>query len=201
MARYRFIMGIFLACLLITLVVYPYLPNYVAVHWNQSGKTNEFVRKQVFVLFIPCLIILLHSILYIISQYIYKFREADQYIVRGFEKSVFVFLLFIHMLVLTIGIGINIQFQTWLTMGISVFLFMISKGFQRETRKEEEPVVLQKIRLYSQRIFQGMAIMIWGCLFLKQEWGFYLLISVISCGSISFMFYILYAYTLENYET
>lgn len=191
-------MGIFLASFLFTLFLYPYLPNDLAVRWNQSGEPNEYARKLVVVLFIPCLIIFFHGLLYIISHYIYKFNEHNYYIVMRFKESVSLFLLFIHMLILAIGTGIDIPFQTGLIIGISAFLFMVSKGFKK--RKKEEPMVLQKIRLFSQRIFQCMSLIILLCLFLKLKWGFYLLVGVISCGSISFMFCILYAYILENYE-
>lgn len=193
-------MGIFFACLLFTLFLYPYLPYYLAVHWNQSNEANEFAGKQVVVLFIPCLIIFLHGLIYMVSQYVYKFSKDAHSIVMGFEKNVFLFLLYIHALILSINMGIGIPFQMGLTIGISAFLFMISKGFKKG-KKAEEPVTLQKIRLCSQRIFQSMACIVLISLFLKLEWGFYLLISVISCGSIAFMSYILYSYILENYET
>ena len=38
-------------------------------------------------------------------------------------------------------------------------------------------------------------------LFLNLEWGFYVLLSVISCGSMLFMLYIFYSYIIESYET
>ncbi|MFJ8527310.1 DUF1648 domain-containing protein [Bacillus sp. NPDC094106] len=201
MVRYKYIMGIFFACLLFTLFLYPYLPNHIAVHWNQHGEPNEFARKQVVAVFIPCLIIFFHGLMYMISQYVYKFNRDDHFVVMRFKKNVTLFLLFIHMLVLFISLGTVIPFQIGLIIGISVFLFMISKGFKKSDKKEEEPIKLQKIRLLSQRIFQSMACIILISLFLKLEWGFYLLVSVICCGSISFMFCILYAYILENYET
>ncbi|PFE04041.1 DUF1648 domain-containing protein [Bacillus cereus] len=200
MVRYKYMIGIFLACFLFTLFLSPYLPNYLAVHWNQDGEPNEYARKQVVMLFIPCLIICLHGLLYIISHYVYKFNENDRNIVMRFKENVSLFLLFIHMLILVIGIGIDIPFQIGLIIGISAFLFMVSKGFKKGRKKEEEPIVLQKIRLFSQRIFQYMSFIILICLFLKLQWGFYLLIGVISCGSISFMFCILYSYILGNYE-
>ncbi|CAI8971511.1 MULTISPECIES: DUF1648 domain-containing protein [Bacillus] len=201
MVRYKYIMGIFLAGLLFTLFLYPNLPNYLAVHWNQNGEPNEYARKQVVVLFIPCLIVFFHGLLYIISRYVYKLNENDHYIVMRFKENVSLFLLFIHMFILAIGTGIDIPFQTGLIIGISGFLFMVSKGFKKGRKKEEEPIVLQKIRLFSQRIFQYMSLIILICLFLKLQWGFYLLIGVISCGSIAFMCCILYSYILENYET
>ncbi|TKH10016.1 hypothetical protein FC694_26795, partial [Bacillus wiedmannii] len=66
---------------------------------------------------------------------------------------------------------------------------------------EKDPIKLQKIRLMSRRIFQMMACSILFSLFLNLKWGFYVLLSVISSGSILFMFYILYAYIIESYET
>lgn len=43
----------------------------MAVHWNENGEPNEFMSKQVVVAFIPCLIIFLHGLMYIISHNIY----------------------------------------------------------------------------------------------------------------------------------
>lgn len=171
------------------------------MHWNQDGEPNEFISKHVAVLCIPGIIVCLHVVLFMISRYVYTFREEELYMIREFLKSVLLFLLFIHMLLLIRGMGINLNFQTWLTGGISAFLFMIGKGFKKKNQKNEEPIVLQKIRLYSQWIFQTMAVIILSGLFLKLEQGVYFLIGVICCGSISFMFCILYAYILGNYET
>lgn len=173
----------------------------MAVHWNENGVPNEFMRKQVVVLFIPCLIIFLHGLVYIISHNIYKFDKEEHFIINGFIQSVTLFMLFIHMLILFINSGSIISFQTGLTIGISMFLFMLSKEFKKVKGTEKEPIKLQKIRLVSRRIFQVMACSILLSLFLSLKWGFYVLISVISCGSILFMFYILYAYILESYET
>ena len=201
MVKYKYLLGIFFACLLFTLCFYPYLSSRMAVHWNENGVPNEFMRKQVVVLFIPCLIIFLHGLVYIISHNIYKFDKEEHFIINGFIQSVTLFMLFIHMLILFINSGSIISFQTGLTIGISMFLFMLSKEFKKVKGTEKEPIKLQKIRLVSRRIFQVMACSILLSLFLSLKWGFYVLISVISCGSILFMFYILYAYILESYET
>ena len=58
----------------------------MAVHWNGNGGPNEFMSKQVVVLFIPCLIIFLHGFVYIISHNIYKFNEREHFIISGFIK-------------------------------------------------------------------------------------------------------------------
>ncbi|HDR6315970.1 hypothetical protein COJ27_24630 [Bacillus cereus] len=201
MVKYKYILGIFFACLLVTLCLYPYLPNLMAVHWNENGEPNEFMSKQVVIAFIPCLIIFLHGFVYIISHYVYKLNEAEHVIISGFLKTITLFMLFIHMLILFINFGSMISFQTGLTIGISMFLFMLSKGFKKVKSTEKDPVKLQKIRLVSRRIFQVMACSILFSLFLNLKWGFYVLLSVISCGSILFMFYILYSYIIESYET
>ncbi len=172
----------------------------MAVHWNENGVANEFISKQVVVLFLPVLIIFLHGFVYIISHNIYKFNEGEHFSVSGFIKSITLFMLFIHMLILFINLRSSIFFQTGLTIGISMFLFMLSKVFKKVKDTGKEPIKLQKIRLVSSRIFQVMACSILFSLLLSLKWGFYLLISVISCGSILFMFYILYAYILESYE-
>ena len=57
MIKYKYVLGIFFACLLVTLCLYPYLPNRMAVHWNVNGEPNEFMSKQVVVAFIRCFII------------------------------------------------------------------------------------------------------------------------------------------------
>lgn len=194
-------LGIFFACLLITLCLYPYLPGYLAVHWNENGKPNDFMSKQVVVLYIPCLIIFLHGFVYIISHNMHKFNGGEHGIISGFIKTVTLFMLFIYMLIFFINFRSIISFQTGLTIGISMFLFMLSKEFKKVKSKEKDPIKLQKIRLVSRRIFQVMACGILLSLFLSLKWGFYVLLSVISCGSILFMFYILYSYIIESYET
>ncbi|HDX9612361.1 TPA: DUF1648 domain-containing protein [Bacillus toyonensis] len=201
MVKYKYILGIFFACLLFTLCIYPYLPERLAVHWNENGGPNEFMSKQVVVAFIPVLIIFLHGFVYIISHNIYKFNGGEHFIIGGFIKTITLFILFIHMLILFINFGSFISFQTGLTIGISMFLFMLSKDFKKIKGKEKDPIKLQKIRLVSRRIFQGMACGILFSLFLNLKWGFYVLLSVISCGSILFMSYILYSYIIESYET
>ncbi|MED0938425.1 DUF1648 domain-containing protein [Bacillus mobilis] len=201
MVKCKYILGIFFACLLFTLCLYPYLPNLMAVHWNENGAPNEFMSKQVVTAFIPCLIIFLHGFVYIISHNIYKFNEGEHVITDGFIKTITLFMLFIHMLILFINFERSISFQTGLTIGISMFLFMLSKGFKTVKSTEKDPIKLQKIRLVSRRIFQVMACSILFSLFLNLKWGFYVLLSVISGGSILFMFYIMYSYIMESYET
>ncbi|MDR2994898.1 MAG: DUF1648 domain-containing protein [Bacillus cereus] len=201
MIKYKYVLGIFFACLLITLCLYPYLPNRMAVHWNVSGEPNEFMSKQVVVAFIPCFIIFSYGFLYIISHNIYKFNEREHCIIGGFIKKITLFILFIHMLILFIDFWGFISFQTGLTIGISMFLFMLSKEFKKIKGTEKDPIQLQKIRLVSRRIFQVMACGLLFSVFLNLEWGFYVLLSVISCGSILFMFYIFYSYIIESYET
>ncbi|UYX53748.1 DUF1648 domain-containing protein [Bacillus thuringiensis] len=201
MIKYKYMLGIFFACLSLTLCIYPYLPTRMAVHWNENGGANEFMSKHVVVLFIPALIIILHGLVYVISHNIYKFNEGEHLIISGFIKSITLFMVFVHILILFVNLGSIISFQTGLTIGISMFLFMFSKVFKKVKDREKEPIKLQKIRLVSRRIFQGMACSILFSLLLSLKWGFYLLISVISCGSILFMFYNLYAYILESYET
>lgn len=201
MLKYKYMLGIFFACLLLTLCIYPYLPTRMAVHWNENGGANEFMSKQVVVLFIPVLIIILHGLVYVISHNIYKFNEGEHFIISGFIKSITLFMMFVHILILFINLGNIISFQTGLTIGISMFLFMFSKVFEKVKDREKEPIKLQKIRLVSRRIFQVMAYSILFSLFLNLKWGFYVLLSVISCGSTLFMFYIFYAYIIESYET
>ncbi|PFT30889.1 DUF1648 domain-containing protein [Bacillus cereus] len=209
MIKYKYVLGIFFACLLLTLFLYPYLPNRMAVHWNVNGEPNEFMSKQVVVAFIPCFIIFSYGFLYIISHNIFKFNEREHGIIGGFIKKITLFMLFIHMLILFINFRKVISFQTGLTIGISMFLFMLSKEFknikgkekEKEKEKEKDPIKLQKIRLVSRRIFQVMAWGILFSLFLNLEWGFYVLLSVISCGSMLFMLYIFYSYIIESYET
>ncbi len=77
---------------------------------------------------------------------------------------------------------------------------MTSKSFKK-MGKEKEPVPLQKICLLGQRVFCGMAYMSLCSLLLRLEWGMYVLISIICCGAIFFLFGILYSYLLANYET
>ncbi|MEC2559549.1 DUF1648 domain-containing protein [Bacillus cereus] len=207
MIKYKYVLGIFFACLLLTLFLYPYLPNRMAVHWNVNGEPNEFMSKQVVVAFIPCFIIFSYGVLYIISHNIFKFNERGHGIIGGFIKKITLFMLFIHMLILFINFRKVISFQTGLTIGISMFLFMLSKEFknikgkEKEKEKEKDPIKLQKIRLVSRRIFQVMAWGILFSLFLNLEWGFYVLLSIISCGSMLFMLYIFYSYIIESYET
>lgn len=203
MIKYKYVLGIFFACLLLTLFLYPYLPNRMAVHWNVNGEPNEFMSKQVVVAFIPCFIIFSYGFLYIISHNIFKFNEREHGIIGGFIKKITLFMLFIHMLILFINFRKVISFQTGLTIGISMFLFMLSKEFKniKGKEKEKDPIKLQKIRLVSRRIFQVMAWGILFSLFLNLEWGFYVLLSVISCGSMLFMLYIFYSYIIESYET
>ncbi|MDM8363901.1 DUF1648 domain-containing protein [Bacillus thuringiensis] len=201
MIKYKYVLGIFFACLLVTLCLYPYLPTRMAVHWNVNGEPNEFMSKQVVVAFIPCFIIFSYGFLYIISHNIFKFNEREHCIIDGFIKKITLFMLFIHMLILFINFGDLIFFQTGLTIGISMFLFMLSKEFKKIKGKEKDPIKLQKIRLVSRRIFQVMACSILFSLFLKLEWGFYVLLSIISCGSMLFMLYIFYSYIIESYET
>ncbi|MGE0993573.1 DUF1648 domain-containing protein, partial [Bacillus sp. GMa5/2] len=43
MIKYKYVLGIFFACLLVTLCLYPYLPTRMAVHWNVNGEPNEFM--------------------------------------------------------------------------------------------------------------------------------------------------------------
>lgn len=173
----------------------------MAVHWNVNGEPNEFMSKQVVVVFIPCFIIFSYGFLYIISHNIFKFNEREHGIIGGFIKKITLFMLFIHMLILVINFRELISFQTGLTIGISMFLFMLSKEFKNIKGKEKDPIKLQKIRLVSKRIFQVMAWGILFSLFLNLEWGFYVLLSVISCGSMLFMLYIFYSYIVESYET
>lgn len=173
----------------------------MAVHWNENGRPNEFMSKQVVIAFIPFLIIFLHGFVYIISHNIYKFNQGEYVIISEFLKTITLFMLFIHMLILYIHFGSMVSFQTGLTIGISMFLFMLSKGFNKVKSTDKDPIKLQKIRLVSRRIFQVMACSILISLFLNFKWGFYVLLSVISCGSILFMFYILYSYIIESYET
>ena len=200
MIKYKYILGIFFACLLVTLCLYPYLPEHLAVHWDGNGRPNEFMSKQVVIALIPCLIIFLHGLMYIISHNIYKFNEDEHVIISGFLKTITLFMLFIHMLILFINFGSMISFQTGLTIGISMFLFMLSKAFKKfRVRKRLNQI--KKIRLVSRRIFQVMACSILFSLFLNLKWGFYVLLSVISGGSILFMFYALYSYIIESYET
>ncbi|CKH49997.1 Predicted integral membrane protein [Streptococcus pneumoniae] len=173
----------------------------MAVHWNVNGEPNEFMSKQVVVAFIPCFIIFSYGFLYIISHNIFKFNERGHGIIGGFIKKITLFMLFIHMLILFINFRKVISFQTGLTIGISMFLFMLSKEFKKIKGKEKDPIKLQKIRLVSRRIFQVMAWGILFSLFLNLEWGFYVLLSIISCGSMLFMLYIFYSYIIESYET
>ena len=201
MIKYKYILGILFACLLVTLCLYPYLQEHLAVHWDVNGRPNEFMSKQVVIALIPCLIIFLHGLMYIISHNIYKFNEDEHVIISGFLKTITLFMLFIHMLILFINFGSMISFQTGLTIGISMFLFMLSKAFKKVQSTEKDPIKLKKIRLVSRRIFQVMACSILFSLFLNLKWGFYVLLSVISGGSILFMFYALYSYIIESYET
>lgn len=116
----------------------------MAVHWDGNGRPNEFMSKQVVIALIPCLIIFLHGLMYIISHNIYKFNEDEHVIISGFLKTITLFMLFIHMLILFINFGSMISFQTGLTIGISMFLFMLSKAFKKSSEYGKRPNQIKK---------------------------------------------------------
>ena len=115
----------------------------MAVHWNENGEPNEFMSKQVVVAFIPCLIIFLHGLMYIISHNIYKFNEDEHVIISGFLKTITLFMLFIHMLILFINFGSMISFQTGLTIGISMFLLCLVRRL-KSAEYGKDPIKLKR---------------------------------------------------------
>lgn len=179
---------------------YLYLPDVIAIHWNVNGKADKFVNKQV-VFMLPVLLLVIHSIFFVAEQYIYKIQGEGKWMVRNMESIVFLFLLYIQSILIVIGIGVSLHFQRWLTVGIGLFLFMLSKCFKRIGEADSEPKMLQRTRFYSKYTFRMMAIAVIVCLPLKSELSFYALITIMSCGAIVFMSCVLYEYILESYKT
>ncbi|WP_369900532.1 DUF1648 domain-containing protein [Bacillus manliponensis] len=197
MKAYKYI--IFISSVM-SIFAYPYLSDIIAIHWRLNGKADEFVNKQA-VFMLPILLLFIHSIFLFAEQYIYKMQGDGKRMIRNMESIILLFLLYIHSILILIGIGVSLHFQSWLTVGIGLFLFLLSKCFKRIGAEEAEPKMLRKIRLYSKYTFRVMAIAVIICLPLQNEVSFYALITIMSCGAVIFMSCVLYEYILESYKT
>jgi uncharacterized membrane protein len=115
------------AMFLISLIIYPSLPDVIPTHWDINGQADNFAPKSVGAWALPALSIVLYAILYLAPYFDPKRasleRSADTYIL--IRTVTMLFFLFIHSMALYSTFQGDQSLSTmWLTLGMGV-LFMV----------------------------------------------------------------------------
>lgn len=119
------------AMFVISLLIYPYLPDVIPTHWNIEGQADDFAPKSIGAWALPVLSIVIYGILYIAPFFDPKRtsleRSADTYII--IRTVTMLFFLFMHGLTLYSTLQSDQSLSTtWMTVGMGL-LFIVLGNF------------------------------------------------------------------------
>ena len=123
-----------LAMFVVSLLVYPSLPDVIPTHWDINGQADNFAPKSIGAWALPVLSIALYALLYLAPYFDPKRasleRSADTYIL--IRTVTMLFFLFIHSLSLYSTFQGDQSLSTvWLTIGMGLLFIVLGNYMPR----------------------------------------------------------------------
>ena len=135
-AARRGAVGVVAAAVLVSVAVYPRLPEQMVTHWDATGEPNGWTGRFRGAFFLPALAaVLLPSMWYLPRidprhEAYDAFRPAYEWFVVG----TLAFLLYVHALVLAVNLGVDIPLSRGLAPAVSALYYGVGRLIQRTER-------------------------------------------------------------------
>lgn len=196
--------------LVLSLWIFPTLPEMVPSHWNAAGEVDDTMPRNTIAFLIPGLTLVVGlALLYLpnidpLRANVERFRRVYNLFIVGFAA----YLIYIHMLVLLAGRGVEFNMTYLLIPPASLMMFGI--GFVLEKTKPNwflgvrtpwtlsSPLVWEKTHRLGGQLFKVTGgIMLLG-LFVSPDVAFTIMIGAILLTTIVLIFYSYFAYRAEK---
>lgn len=115
---------IILATFIVTIVIFPYLPEKVPVHWNIYGQIDRYSPKATGAFQIPLLNLVLYILFFIIPRFDPKKDNYQKFIgaYRTYRVAMIVFFAVIQGVVLLSSLGYSLDIGKIVKIGIGILL-------------------------------------------------------------------------------
>lgn len=127
---------IIVVMLIVGFVVYPYLPDKVASHWNAQGQADDYSSPLFSVIGLPIIAIIFFFLLYFLPK-LDPLKENYKYFQRYYDGFILMFLLFflyLHLMILVFGLGYTFNF-TIAIIPAFFFLFLYLGIMLKHTKR------------------------------------------------------------------
>ncbi len=118
---------IILITFMISIFLYPVVPNTMITHWGINDEPNGFSSKEFGLFFVPVLMIIFAIILYFVplldpmKKNIEKFRNDYNNLIL----LLLLFLLYVHILSILLNLGLNASISQLLSPAFAILLFYL----------------------------------------------------------------------------
>jgi uncharacterized membrane protein len=119
------IIGLVLVTSVISVYFYPMMPEQMASHWNAQGQVDGYAGKGVGLFLMPCVMVGLAVLLYIIPYIDPLKRNIDKFMpyYEGFIILFSAFMLAMHYYVILWNLGVQISTNVVLPVGLGLLFF------------------------------------------------------------------------------
>ncbi len=159
---YRFLisLGFIVALLLVGVVLYPHLPDRMAIHWNASGEVDGYASKPFAVFLFPLAAFALWCLFLVIPRIDPLRKNIEQF--RGYYEWFVVFMTFF---LTVIGVFVFL----W-NMGVEMSISALSSGVAESFSEKQGHITLLHNRVVS--VLVGCLFFYIGilCKYAKRNW-------------------------------
>lgn len=203
--------ALILAAVVLSIYVYPLLPDTVAIHWNASGQANGYSSKLFHVLLFPGIILFMYALFEILPR-IEVFRKNLQSFSKHFfaiKVALLSFFVYVYVLATAANLGYTFNFGIWLMPALGLLFVIIGYAIQFAKRNffvgirtpwtMASDTVWKKTHKAGSKVFIGLGV--WTALIgfiFPPKWLIWVMIVPLA-ASVVWMFW--YSYALYKKES
>ncbi len=108
-------------------ILFPYLPDNLAIHWNAEGIVNGYMNKSWGTFLLPFLLVVMYLLFLLVPRIDPKKSNIEHF--RGYFDQfilvLFIFLIYIYALVLAWNLHYVFNFVQWLVPAFAILFYSI----------------------------------------------------------------------------
>ncbi|MDI6601433.1 MAG: DUF1648 domain-containing protein [Thermoanaerobacteraceae bacterium] len=120
------LLGLVAICFILTIVLYPNLPDKIPTHWNFQGEIDSYSSKLQGGFMIPIMLLVFYP-MFIYLPHIDPHKENYKKFEGAYETiivAIFAFMTSLHVIILLAAMGYNVNITVFMSIGLSL-LFII----------------------------------------------------------------------------
>ncbi|TZE82816.1 SdpI family protein [Calorimonas adulescens] len=127
------LLGFVALSFILTMIVYPILPDKMPVHWNYHGEIDSYAGKFQGAFMIPIMLLIFYP-LFIYLPNIDPRRKNYKKFEGAYDTiiiAIFAFLTAMHVIVLSASLGYKIDMTAYMTIGLSLLFIILGNVLTR----------------------------------------------------------------------
>lgn len=205
-----YVLLVIIGAIILSLLVYPYLPEKMATHWNAEGEVDGYSSRLVGAFLLPA-IGLVAYLLILLSPVVDPRRDNYAKFIKGyrlFRLGIILFLMGMHLLSLAFNLGYPIEIGRAVTLGLGILFALIGNYFPQIrhnylfglktpwTLASEQ--VWRKTHRLGGKLFLGSGLLLMLSIFLPGKPRFWLLMVLLLGNALVTMVYSYFIYKKEQ---